>query len=168
MTSFKALKSVSVAANKRIVTNLNTFQGIVANIYAETIIVMVSGYIFWIVMAKVVSPEIIGSLCCHNSSDLALSSGWYRSSKWDTAFPCGVHHKDTNETNVTIFVAVTLTAIGICSVIIAVYVLKNWVFNEFQIRDDLLFIVIILTSFSTFTTLLRSIVISSLKTDYCL
>ncbi|TVP41710.1 oligosaccharide flippase family protein [Candidatus Nitrosocosmicus arcticus] len=135
-------------------------------IYIETLISMGSGYIFWFIMSKISSPEIIGI------SSTVISLTVIFSTIASIGIPMGVQRflgKSFSEKNLDVtkkFVKASfiLTSFGIIICSIIFIILQSWLYQTFSLDFSLLILSIILITSTTFMTLFRSIVISSLDT----
>ena len=117
-------------------------------------------------MAKFASPEVVGA------SSAVVTLATLLTAVASIGVPSGVQRflgksfaeNNISETKTTILGALLLTIAGICCSIVLLYSLKNWFFTMFELEENLFYIAIILTCFSTLNTLLRAVIISSLIT----
>jgi O-antigen/teichoic acid export membrane protein len=135
-------------------------------IYLETLVSMGSGYIFWIILSKISTPNAIGI------SSTIVSLITIFSTIASIGIPQGVQRflgksfseKKNDVAKEFIKSSFILTSFGIIICIIVFMILQNWFYDAFQIDLYLLIISIILIVTTTIMTLFRSIVISSLNT----
>lgn len=135
-------------------------------IYIETIIGMGSGYIFWFIMSQISSPEVIGL------SSAVVSLTTIFSGIASIGIPTGVQRflgksfsenaLSTTRGFVKSSIVLTSIGIGICSGIFII--LENWLYHTFDINLPLLVVSILLIVSTSYMTLFRSIVISTLQT----
>jgi O-antigen/teichoic acid export membrane protein len=135
-------------------------------IYIETLVSMGSGYIFWFIMSKITSPEIIGI----SSAIISLTTIF--STIASIGIPMGVQRflgksfrdNDLDVTKKFVKASFILTSCGIIIVSAIFILLQGWLYQTFNIDVSLLILSLILITSTAVMTLSRSIVISSLNT----
>src|SRR5690606_29261998 len=135
-------------------------------LYMESLLSLVSGYVFWIVVSRVVTPEVIGI----SSAVISLSTIFATIAT--IGIPNGVQRflgKEFSERkmqNAKRYVGTSFLwiSIGIAACSAFLLIIHNEVHDMFRVNSDLVLIAILLLASSAFTMLLRAIVISSLKT----
>ncbi len=127
---------------------------------------MFSGYIFWFILSKFTSPDVIGiaatvvSICgiFITVSSLAIQNGLQRFLGKSFA------RHETADANVLIKSSFFLITIGIAASGIFIIVAQNWIEKTFGIDYSLVFIAIALIASTCYYRLFRSATIASLKT----
>jgi len=135
-------------------------------VYIQLISSMVSGYIFFIILARITTTEIIGifslllalSEIFGNIAILGLPDGMQRF--------LGKCFLQNNLTDARKFLKISLIflSIGIASSLILILVLKDWIYSAFGIDNNLIIVAGLLISSYAIYTVLYYIVISTLKT----
>jgi O-antigen/teichoic acid export membrane protein len=137
-----------------------------AYVYIANIATTISGYAFWIVLSKLVSPDIIGisSSIVSFSAILTMIAG--------LGIPTGVQRflgRSFSEENLSeakryVNISILLISIGVlgCSIVIVAF--QGWIYQYLHIDSNLLAILLVLSGSFTLFVLLRSVVISTLKT----
>ncbi len=135
-------------------------------LYIEGIIGMISGFAFWLIMSKIISPEIIGisSSIVSFSAILAVIAGF--------GVPNGIQRflgRSFSEENLSqakryVNVSIVLVSIGILACTIVIVASKEWMYQYLHIDSNLLVILIALSGSYTLFVLLQYVVISTLKT----
>jgi O-antigen/teichoic acid export membrane protein len=138
----------------------------VAYLYIENIVTMISGYAFWIILSKLNSPEIIGI-----SSSIVSFSGILTVIA-ALGIPTGIQRflgrsfsgENLSEAKRYVNISIVLISIGVlgCSIVIVAF--QGWIYQYLHIDSNLLAMLIVLSGSFTLFLLLRSIVISTLKT----
>jgi O-antigen/teichoic acid export membrane protein len=137
-----------------------------AYVYIENIATMISGYTFWIIMSKLISPEIIGI-----SSSIVSFSGILTIIA-ALGIPTGIQRflgRSFSEENIAeakryVNISIVLVSIGVSGCTIVIVAFQGWIYQYLHIDSNLLAILIILPGSSSLFLLLRSVVISTLKT----
>ena len=137
-----------------------------AYIYIETIASLISGYIFWIIVSKITTSEIIGI------SSALISFAGIVSVIANIGVPAGVlrflgrsfSEKKLDEAKKTVLVALLLICMGIAACSLTIVIVQNWIQNIFDFDLPLLLIAILFVCSSALSMLFRSVVISSLNT----
>jgi O-antigen/teichoic acid export membrane protein len=135
-------------------------------VYIQLISSMISGYIFFIILARITTTEIIGifslllalSEIFGNIAVIGLPDGMQRF--------LGKSFLQNNLSDARVYVKLSLTflLIGILSSLVLIFFLKGWLHNVFGIGTDLLIVVgLLITSYAIFTVLYY-IIIATLKT----
>ena len=127
---------------------------------------MLSGYVFWFVLSKITTTEIIGV----TSTLVSFASIFITVSM--IGIPTGVQRflgKSFSEgkledAKVYVKSSLFLTTVGIVASSILILVIRNWIYDTFKIDSNLLIVSILLIGSSVITTLLRSVVFSTLNT----
>jgi O-antigen/teichoic acid export membrane protein len=135
-------------------------------VYIQLISSMVSGYIFFIILARITTTEIIGifslvlalSEIFGNIAILGLPDGMQRF--------LGKSFLQKNLSDARIFVKLSLVflSVGIASSIALVLFLKDWLYSLFGIDNYLLIVLGLLISSFAIYTVLYYIIIATLKT----
>jgi O-antigen/teichoic acid export membrane protein len=135
-------------------------------IYLETLVSMGSGYLFWIILSKISSPNAIGI------SSTIVSLITIFSTIASLGIPQGVQRflgkgfseRKSDIVNQYIKSSFILTVIGIISCVFVFIILQKWFYYTFEIDIYLLIVSVLLIGSTTIMTLFRSVVISSLNT----
>ena len=137
-----------------------------AYLFIETIFSTFFGYVFWFVMSRIATPEIIGI------SSTAISFATIFIIVSTIGIPTGVQRflakafSENKEENAKLFVKASLLLITIGIVASAGFILifKDWLGETFEIGFNLLIVSILLIASSSIAVLFRSVIIASLKT----
>lgn len=137
-----------------------------AFIYIETVTSMVFGYIFWIVMSKISSTDVIGE------SSAAISFAGIIAVIANLGIPTGIQRflgksfseQRSNDVKKLIQSGIILSTLGVVVCIIVILFLKPQLDVVFRIDSNLLVIAMVLIGASVYSTLFRGIFIASLKT----
>jgi len=137
-----------------------------AYLYIENIATMISGYAFWITMSKVVSPDIIGV-----SSSIVSFSGILTIIA-ALGIPTGIQRflgRSFSEDNLSeakryVNISIVLISVGVlgCSIVIVAF--QGSIYQYLHIDSSLLAMLLVMSGSFTLFLLLRSVVISTLKT----
>lgn len=135
-------------------------------LYIETMLSLVSGYIFWIVISKIVSSEVVGV------SSTVVSLATIFSTIATIGIPSGIPRflgksfsdQRLEDARKYIVVSLVWTSVGIAACIVSLVVLHSWIEQTFRISFNLILVAILLVSSTGISTLFRAIIISSLKT----
>src|SRR3989475_8720077 len=127
---------------------------------------MIIGYIFWFVLSKITTAEIIGT------SSTVISLATIFSTVVIMGIPTGIqlflgkNFSELKLQNVKMFInaSLLLMAIGVIVSCILILIGKDWFDQTFRIDFKLLLVVILLIGTYAISTLFRSVVISSLNT----
>jgi len=133
-------------------------------IFVETIVGFISGYLLWLVLTRITTPEIIGT-----SSTVVSLAGIFTTVA-TIGIPIGAsrflarYFHENNLEKATIFVKVSLilVCIGIFSSVTILIVVKDWI--NLSLDLTLIISAMVIIGSSAIGILLHSIVISSLKT----
>ncbi len=137
-----------------------------AFLYAEIIATIFSGYILWLIITKITSPEVIGT------SSAVVSMAGIFSTVVILGVPTGVQRflgkcyfeQRLKEAAVYIRASLFLVSIGIIVCSVSIYVAKDWLSTLFKFDTSLIIISILFVGSSAVAGLLRAIIIASLKT----
>jgi len=137
-----------------------------AYLYIEAITMMFSGYFFWFVMSKITTAAIIGN------SSAVISLATIFTTIVTIGVPNGIQRllgksffeQKIENTKVFIKTSLLIVSIGISVSGIIILIAKDWIYDVFKIDFGLLLVSILLIGTSAIYTLLRSIVVASLKT----
>ncbi len=137
-----------------------------AYVYIETVISMISGYVFWFVMAKITTSEIIGI----SSTIVSLATIFI--TIVTIGIPNGVQRflgksffeQKIEDAKVFVKASLFLITVGIVVCSSVILFAQNWFFTTFGIDFNLVAIAVLLMASSAITTLFRSIIIATLKT----
>jgi O-antigen/teichoic acid export membrane protein len=137
-----------------------------AYVYIEQILSMILGYAFWIIMSKIISPEIVGtsSSVVSFSTILAVIAA--------LGIPRGIQRflgRSFSEENYFeakryVNISIILVSIGVLGCIIVIVAFQGWIYQYLYIDSNLLAILIILSGSHALFSLLHLVVVSTLKT----
>ncbi len=133
-------------------------------IFVETIIGFISGYLLWVVLTRITTPEIIGiSSTVVSLSSIFIVIAEIGVDKGSSRLLARCFH-DNNLEKARIFVKVSLVLIclGIFSSVSILMIFKDWISPGLNI--PLLYLAMLIIGSSTVGILLHSIIIASLKT----
>ena len=127
---------------------------------------MFSGYVFWLILSKFTTPDVIGTAATIVSvcgifitiSGMAIHNGLQRFLGKSFA-----RHENANAL-VLVKSSILLITVGIAASSVFILIAQNWFFEYFAGDINLIFIVIILIGSTCYYTLLRSAIIASFKT----
>lgn len=136
-----------------------------AYLYIETITAMFSGYLFWLILSRITTTEIIGT------SSAVVSFATIFITVATIGVPNGVQRflgksffeKKIQDSKVSVKASTLIVSIGIVGSSVLILVTKDWILNVFRIDFSLVAISLLLIASSSFYNLFRSIVIASLK-----
>jgi len=137
-----------------------------AYIYLETIVSMISGYVFWIIMSKIAPPDVIGT------SSAVISFAGIIAVVANIGIPTGLQRflgrslSDGHLHNTRVFVksSLVLVTLGIVTCTFIILIFRDGVYTVFKIDFNLMLMSLLLIISSAIATLFRGIIISSLKT----
>jgi O-antigen/teichoic acid export membrane protein len=137
-----------------------------AYLYIEGIIAMISGFGFWLIMTKIISPEIIGlsSTIVSFSAILAVIASFGVPNGIQRFLGRSFSEENLSEAKRYVNVSIVLVSIGISACTIVILAFKEWMYQYLHIDFNLLVILIALTGSYTLFILLQYVVISTLKT----
>jgi O-antigen/teichoic acid export membrane protein len=126
---------------------------------------MFLGYLFWLIMSKITTPAIIGT----SSTVVSLSA--IAASIATIGVPIGSQRflgksfSEQKPSDTKVFVKASLLIVSIGTIVcgVSILVAYNWVNGIFKLNFSLIVVTIALLGSTVFMTLLRSIVIASLK-----
>ena len=138
----------------------------VTYLYIESIGTMVGGYIFWLILSKITTTDIIGL------SSTVISLAFIFSIIASMDIPYGVQRflgknfseQKLEDAKVFVKASLLLISIGIAACSIVLLAMHNWINDSFKIDFNLIIVTILFVASSSIMTLFRSIVIASLKT----
>jgi len=135
-----------------------------AYIFIETIVGFISGYLLWIVLTRITTPEIIGT------SSTVVSLAIIFTTIATMGVPTGAsrflarcfHENNLEKATIIVKVSLILVCVGIFSSVTILIIVKDWI----NVSLDLTLIIstMLIIGSSAIGTLLQSIVIASLKT----
>jgi O-antigen/teichoic acid export membrane protein len=137
-----------------------------AYLYLETISAMVGGYLFWLIMSKITTPDVIGV------SSTLISIVTIFVSVVMLGIPTGVQRflgksylTDQVETaNVFIKASLLILSLSISGAALAIFVFRDWIYGAFGSNVNLVLVSILLLGSTIVATLFRSVLVASLKT----
>lgn len=135
-------------------------------LYIETMATMFSGYIIWLMLTKITTTEVIGT------SSAVLSMSGIFTTVVILGVPNGVQRflaksfADQRMEDVKIFIVTSLLLVSVAVLVctIGMFLSSEWITKTFRIDASLIIISIIFVATSAVATLLRSMVIATLKT----
>jgi O-antigen/teichoic acid export membrane protein len=137
-----------------------------AYIYVEQIVSMISGYVFWITMSKIITPEIIGisSSIVSFSAILTVITNF--------GIPRGIQRflgRSFSEENYFeakryVNTSIVLISVGVLGSTVIIVAFQGWMYQYLRIDSNLLAILIVMSGSNTLFSLLYFVVISTLKT----
>jgi O-antigen/teichoic acid export membrane protein len=127
---------------------------------------MVLGYVFWVVLSKITTADVIGisstivsiATIFFTAATLGVSTGVQR------FLGKSFSENKFQDSQVYVKASIALMAIGIVTSCVVVLILGDWLHHVFGIGLKLLVVSIVIIIFSAIYTLFRSVVISSLDT----
>lgn len=137
-----------------------------AYIFIETTFSLVLGYVFWFVMARVSTSEVVGI------SSAVISMTGIFISLVTIGIPNGIPRflgkcfaeQNTQDAKIFIKISILLISIGIIVFSVLILAYREWAEQTFGISFDLVLTAILIIASTAMTQLYRSIVISTLKT----
>src|SRR5437867_4985502 len=135
-------------------------------IYIESVAAMIFGYIFWIILSRIGTIEIIGTF----SAIVSLAGIFAVIASF--GIPEGIqrflgkffYQQKLNEAKVFVNSSLILVSAGIILCVLLILILRDWMYGVFAFDFSLIIALITLIASSTIYLLLHSIVISSLNT----
>jgi O-antigen/teichoic acid export membrane protein len=130
----------------------------------ESLVGLLSGYLLWIILTRIATPEIIGT----SSTVISISIIFVTIAT--IGVPVGVsrflaksfYEKKLDEAKIYVKKSLILISLGIISSFIALFIINEWIYVSLD-RTLIIFSMLLIGS-STISKLLNSIVIASLKT----
>jgi O-antigen/teichoic acid export membrane protein len=137
-----------------------------AYIYIETISSLISGYIFWLIMSKLTSSEVIGtsSTVVTFATIVAVIAGLGITTGMQPSIAKSLSEKKIDDAKIYFISCLLLVCIGISVCCLSVLIAGNWIANSFRIHYGLIILSILLIASYNTSTLFRSVVVSSLRT----
>ncbi len=137
-----------------------------AYLYIEASTMMLSGYIFWLILSKVTTSEVIGT------SSAVISFTTIFISIVTIGVPSGIQRflgrsfseQKLGDVKVFTNASLLIVTIGTVGCSIGLFMVKDWIRYAFHIDFSLFFLSLLIIASSALSALLRSIVIASLKT----
>ena len=134
-------------------------------IFIETVTTMVSGYLFWVVISKLVAPEVIGV------SSIVVSLGSIFSVIASIGVPIGIQRflgmtfaeKNLSNTRTYMQASLVLSFIGIIISASFILIAYDWLYSIYRIDIVLVPVTASLIASSAIMTLFRSVIIASLR-----
>ena len=134
--------------------------------FIETIVSMLSGYVFWFILSRITTPEVIGI----SSTVVSISTIFITVSI--IGIPTGIQRflgksfseQKFEESKIFIKSSLFLIVIGIIGSSLLFVLGSDWFIKTFKIDFNLLLVGIILLGSSAIATLFRGVIIASLKT----
>jgi O-antigen/teichoic acid export membrane protein len=137
-----------------------------AYVYIETIAAMIIGYVFWIILSKITSAEVIGDASALISfTNIFAVVALIRIDEGVQRF-LGKSFSEGNIDEVKLYVKASLflVSVGILASSIAILLISTWIYDVYGIDFSLVLVAVILVASHTISGLLYSVVIASLKT----
>jgi len=134
-------------------------------LYVESITTLFSGYIYWLILSKIIDPSSIGlaasviafSTIVYSFASMGVSGGIQR------YIANGIAENRFDKVHGTINSSLLITGIGVFVIAIMIMIFRDPISNYFGIGFDYILLSIILSVFLVFFALLRAIIIPSLK-----
>jgi len=135
-------------------------------ILSETATTMLLGYVFWFVLAKITSPEIIGTVSAVVSISVIFITASGLGVAWVSPRFLGKYFSEQKfgDAKVYIKASLLLVTIGITASIAGIFLAQQSFIQTFRIDFNLLIVAMILIASSVIGNLFRSVIIASLKT----
>jgi len=137
-----------------------------AYIYIEAIASLISGYLFWLIMSKLTTNDVIGtsSTVITFATIVAVIAGLGITTGMQPSIAKSLSEKKIDEAKLYFISCLLLVSIGIFVCCLIILITGGWIVNSFHIDFGLILMSIILvTSYNT-STLFRSVIVSSLRT----
>jgi O-antigen/teichoic acid export membrane protein len=126
---------------------------------------MALGYVFWLIMSRIATPEMIGSssaVASLGSLFAAIASiGVYVGAQ--RFIGKSFSEQKLGVTKLFVKVSLLIVSVGIVGSCISIFIIYNWVSTTFRLDFSLIIVTMILLGATVIMTLLRSIVIASMK-----
>lgn len=138
-----------------------------AYIYIESVTSLISGYIFWLIVSKVTTSEIIGtsSTLITFATIIAVIAGMGIHTGIQRFIGKSFSEKNIQDVKNFVIISLLLLSIGIFTCSIIILSVQNWIHSVFGFDLVLMIIAIFLIASYNSMMLFRSVVISSLKTQ---
>jgi O-antigen/teichoic acid export membrane protein len=135
-------------------------------LYIETLVGMLSGYIFWIIMSKLAAPEIIGT------SSALVSLAVIFMTAATIGVPAGIQRflakslseQKLEDATVYLRASLILVSLGIIVCSTLLIIAYDWLYEVFRIDFSLIIVALVYIASSASMILFRSVIIASLKT----
>jgi len=138
-----------------------------AYVYIEGIASLISGYLFWLIVSKLTSSEVIGtsSTVITFATIVAVIAGLGINTGMQPFIAKSISEKKIQDAKLYFISCFLLVCIGIFVCCISILIAKNWIGNPFGIDFGLIIVSILLIASYNTNTLFRSVVVSSLRTQ---
>jgi len=144
----------------------NTIGKGVAYLYVEAITMMFSGYMYWVMLSKITSPEVIGL----SSSLVSLVAIFTVVAS--IGVPGGMQSylgksivsNNKEKLNGIINSSLILIGCGIITTSLFIIILDDWIYRSFSIDPFYTLLIVLITGLSVLSGLLRAIIIPSMNT----
>jgi O-antigen/teichoic acid export membrane protein len=138
-----------------------------AYIYIESISSLISGYIFWLIVSKITTPEIIGtsSTVVTYATIVAVIAGMGVPIGMQRFVGKSFSEKNFEDVKRYVITSLLLICIGIFACVAIIFATHYWIQNFFGFDFTLIIIALLLVGSFNTTMLFRSTVIASLKTE---
>jgi O-antigen/teichoic acid export membrane protein len=139
-------------------------------LYVENIVAGISGYAFWLIISKIVSPEIIGisSSIVSFSTILAVIAAFGIPNGIPRFLGRSFSEENISEAKRYVKVSIILVSGGILACTVIILVFRDWMYQYLHTDSSLLVVLIVLLASSILFPLFRSVVVSTLKTKVLL
>jgi O-antigen/teichoic acid export membrane protein len=141
-----------------------------AYLYIENIVAGISGYAFWLIISKIVSPEVIGisSSIVSFSTILAVIAAFGIPNGIPRFLGRSFSEEKISEAKRYVKVSIILVSGGILACTVIIVAFRDWMYQYLHTDSSLLAILIVLLASSILFPLFRSVVVSTLKTKVLL
>jgi O-antigen/teichoic acid export membrane protein len=137
----------------------------VVYLYIESITTLFSGYVYWLILSKMIDPSSIGlassviafATIAYSFASIGVSGGIQR------YIANGIAENRFDKVQGTINSSLLITGIGVCGIVVITMIFRDSTSNYFGFSFDYILLSIILSVFLVFFALLRAIIIPSLK-----
>lgn len=137
-----------------------------AYIYIESIASLISGYIFWLIMSKMTTSDVIGtsSTVVTFATIVAVIAGLGISTGMQPFMAKSLSEKKIEDAKLYFVSCLLLISIGTFLCCISIFVAGSWIAKSFGIEFGLILMSILLVVSYNTSTMFRSVVVSSLRT----
>ncbi len=137
-----------------------------AFLYVESIVSMLSGYIFWLLISKFTTPQTIGasSAVVSLSAIFSILAGLGVQTGVVRFLGKSFSSNKMGDARLYIISSLIITVLGIVVFTTVIFLSFNWLSLAFKIDSNLLIVLTLLMASTTIMSLLRAIVVSSLET----
>lgn len=132
----------------------------------ETIISMFAGYVFWIIISRITSPQILGTASAVVSLATIFATIGTIGANIGVQRFLGKNFSENKLEDARLFIKASfaLTLVGMTACSAAILLGYHWIYQSIRIDPNMTLLTIVLIWSTAIMTLLRYIVISSLKT----